>query len=79
MKTPIRTYDLVLVRSDAGDGGWSLHATGSTSQQIAEGEAPPLVSGTAALRDPDDHNSWDAPTQKDYDRANNAQRTVSIY
>ncbi len=55
---------LILVRSDAGDGGWSLHPAGSTNEQIAEGEAPILASGTATwdtgLRE------WDRPNEADY-------------
>jgi hypothetical protein len=38
--------DLVLCESDTGDGGWSLHAPGSTDEQIASGDAPYLASGT---------------------------------
>lgn len=58
--------DLVLCRSDAGDGGWSLHAPGSTDEQIASGDAPYLASGTARLL-PDDE--WSRPTRADYARA----------
>ena len=42
------TAPLVLCRSDAGDGGWSLHAPGSTDEDIATGEAPSLTSGPNA-------------------------------
>jgi hypothetical protein len=38
---------LILVRSDAGDGGWSLHAPWATADQIASGDEPPLQGGTA--------------------------------
>jgi hypothetical protein len=55
--------DLVLVRSDAGDGGWSLHAPGATDEQIAEGDAPALLTGEA---DMDDDGEWTAPTADDY-------------
>lgn len=41
----IETDQLVLCRSDRGDGGWSLHAPGSTDDEIATGDAPYLVSG----------------------------------
>lgn len=51
--------DLVLVRSDAGDGGWSLHAAGSTDEQIARGAAPALLTGEAKMVD----GKWNAPTQ----------------
>ena len=39
--------DLVLCRSDMGDDGWSLHAPGSTDEDIATGEALALVTGTS--------------------------------
>jgi hypothetical protein len=47
-RRPIRIAptDLVLCQSDAGDGGWSLHAPGSTDEAIAEGIALALASGT---------------------------------
>lgn len=40
--------NLVLTRSDAGDGGWSLHAPGTTDEQIAEGDVAPLLTGDTA-------------------------------
>jgi hypothetical protein len=58
--------ELVLVRSDAGDGGWSLHAPGATDEQIAEGDAPALLTGEA---DMDDDGEWTAPTADDYAEA----------
>jgi hypothetical protein len=61
-----RQGDLVLVRSDTGDGGWSLHPAGSTDEQIASGDAPYLVSGTAQWVDGD----WDRPNAQDYAKAN---------
>jgi hypothetical protein len=69
------TYDLVLCRSDAGDGGWSLHAPGTTDSQIALGEGL-LLSGTAArIPGDDEHDAeWDAPTQADYDKARKLMR-----
>ena len=57
--------DLVLVRSDQGDGGWSLHPAGSTDEQIAQGDAPYLVSGTAQWVD----GEWDRPNAEDYAEA----------
>ena len=60
-----RQGDLVLCRSDCGDGGWSLHPAGSTDEQIASGDAPVLVSGTAQWVDGD----WDRPNAQDYARA----------
>ena len=58
----VRQGDLVLVRSDTGDGGWSLHPAGSTDEEIAQGHAPSLVSGTAQWVDGD----WDRPNAQDY-------------
>ena len=60
-----RQGDLVLVRSDTGDGGWSLHPAGSTDEQIASGDAPYLVSGTAQWVD----GEWDRPNAQDYAKA----------
>lgn len=51
--------DLVLCRSDDGQGGWSLHAPGSTDEQIASGDAPYLLTG----------DNWGGPTIADRDRA----------
>jgi hypothetical protein len=44
---PIDADELVLCRSDNGDGGWSLHAPGSTDQEIADGTSLCLASGEA--------------------------------
>ena len=52
-------HNLVLVRSDAGDGGWSLHAPGSTDDEIAQGDAPALLIGEAEMID----GQWNAPTK----------------
>lgn len=41
--------DFVVCASDLGDGGWSLHAPGSTDDDIAEGIALPLVTGTGPI------------------------------
>ena len=60
-----QNYGLVLCRSDAGDGGWSLHAPESTDESIASGEAPWLISGPAVWKD----DRWSRPTQSDYDMA----------
>jgi len=60
--------DFVLVRSDQGDGGWSLHEAGSTDEEIANGEAPELVSGPSAMR----NGQWLRPNSKDYIAARRA-------
>lgn len=57
--------DLVLVRSDTGDGGWSLHAPGSTDDDIASGDAPYLLSGNAKMI----NGVWSRPNEQDYEQA----------
>ena len=57
---------LILTRSDAGDGGWSLHPPGSTDAAIAEGDAVTLLTGEA---DMNDDGEWTAPTAADYAEA----------
>jgi hypothetical protein len=59
---------LILVRSDAGDSGWSLHAPWATADQIANGDEPPLQSGTA---DYTSDGEWARPDRFDYARAMN--------
>jgi hypothetical protein len=54
--------DLVLVRSDKGDGGWSLHAPGSTDEAIRCGEAPYLACGEAKMK----NGKWTRPNAQDY-------------
>ena len=54
---------LLLVRSDAGDGGWSIHAPGTTLDGIREGEGL-LLSGTATWDA--ERDAWSAPTPADY-------------
>ena len=58
------TRKLVLCRSDAGDGGWSLHAPGSSDEDIASGKSPPLASGEATWDST--VNDWDRPNAEDY-------------
>jgi hypothetical protein len=67
---PNRSRKLILVRSDAGDGGWSLHVPSSTDEEIATGEAAALVAGTAEWI----NGEWSRPTQADYEVARNAIR-----
>lgn len=59
--------DLVLCRSDRGDGGWSLHEPGSTDDEIASGDAPYLVSGPAEWDD--QTGEWSRPNYDDYQAA----------
>lgn len=44
MPTDIDPADSDFVVCESADG-WSLHAPGSTDEEIARGDAPPLVSG----------------------------------
>jgi len=53
---------LILVRSDKGDGGWSLHPAGLTDEEIATGEAMLLASGTADWI----NGQWNRPNAQDY-------------
>lgn len=57
--------DLILVRSDSGDGGWSLHAPDATDEDIASGDAPYLLSGEAEAID----GGWGRPNESDYAEA----------
>lgn len=52
----------ILVRSDMGDGGWSLHAPGATDEDIATGDAAPLVTGVSRKR----AGEWLRPNARDY-------------
>jgi hypothetical protein len=57
---------MILCRSDAGDGGWSLYPPGTSDDQIASGDVLPLLTGEADL---DDDGEWNAPTAADYEQA----------
>jgi len=63
----MNTYGLILCRSDMGDGGWSLHRPGATDEEIAYGDAPPVMSGPAKYYSGSDR--WSRPKQRDYDQA----------
>ena len=51
--------EIYCIRSDQGDGGWSLHAR---EMEDEEGIAPVLVSGTAVYVD----YEWSRPNADDY-------------
>lgn len=55
-------YGFELIRSDAGDGGWSLHAPELADD---DGLSPALASGPAQLVD----GEWDRPNALDYAEA----------
>ncbi len=63
----MRLPKFVLCRSDQGDGGWSLHQPNADDESIANGEYPPLVSGTAEWNEIQQH--WDRPNIADYQAA----------
>jgi hypothetical protein len=54
--------NFIPTRSDQGDGGWSLHAPGSTDEDIATGDAPALVTGVSRKRG----GKWLRPNARDY-------------
>lgn len=63
----IRTYGLEMIRSDTGDGGWSLHAP---EMEDEDGLSPALASGEAEwIGTEADYNDWSRPDQADYDAA----------
>ena len=63
MRAKPTDHDFVLARSDAGDGGWSLHAPGTTDEDIATGEAPALTSGPSGKNR---GGKWLRPHARDY-------------
>lgn len=56
----ITASDLYVIRSDTGDGGWSLHLRGTEDD---DGIPPTLVSGPSSLGDDDE---WSRPNAGDY-------------
>jgi hypothetical protein len=54
------------VRSDQGDGGWSIHHSDATDDEIANGEGRGVVlhSGTAEWIE--DEQIWNRPNDQDY-------------
>lgn len=71
----MKTYGLELVRSDCGDGGWSLHDPAAEDE---DGVSPVLLSGEAEWVEHDDQSEWaddgwNRPNQADYDAANAAR------
>ena len=56
-------HNLELLRSDLGDGGWSLH----------DGDGPPIIDGPATWVEGD---GWDRPNQADYDACDLLRRLL---
>lgn len=67
------TSKIELVRSVDGDGGWSLHPTGYSDQDYADGRVPILVEGDANLV----NGEWDRPNAADW-RAAEVKLAASI-
>lgn len=57
--------DLILIRSDQGDGGWSLHTKQQIEEANAHDEAPGYVLSGPATWD-DQADDWDRPNVEDY-------------
>lgn len=63
------TYDISLmetVRSDLGDGGWSIHVLRTDLDQDDERAWPIVASGTAELAD---DGGWTRPNEDDWSAA----------
>lgn len=64
--------DLILVRSDEGDGGWSLHSTKQIADAKAHNDAPEyLAAGPAQWDELLNHGygDWNRPNGHDYAEA----------
>lgn len=66
--------EIDMVRSDTGDGGWSLHPAGYEDADYASGNVPVLASGEAT-QDPLT-KEWDRPNDADYAAAEEALRKL---
>jgi hypothetical protein len=58
----LRDADLVVIRSDTGDGGWSLHWLHDENEDGMPGAI--LVSGPSSFND--DTGDWNRPGVEDY-------------
>ena len=64
--------DLVLVRSDTGDGGWSLHTRAQIEEAERLDDVPEMIlSGPSAWTSEteDARGHWSRPDNADYDEA----------
>lgn len=59
---------LVLIRSDTGDGGWSLHTPQALADADANGDVPEVLLSGAAEWD-FERDDWDRPARADCDAA----------
>ena len=64
------TYKIEMVRSDMGDGGWSLHGVKKNSDPSDLDSYPLLVSGPSSMR----KGEWVRPSPADYRRAQSVAR-----
>lgn len=70
-------YAIEMIRSDMGDGGWSLHAHRTDVDDDPVAEYPLLASGESAR---DDEGEWTSPTDADYELAQaKAQALAELY
>lgn len=67
------TYRLELVRSDMGDGGWSIHAHRVDGGGDSQREWPIVHSGESHLR----AGEWTRPSQRDWSRARRIARDLA--
>lgn len=69
---------LEMVRSDMGDGGWSLHAHRTDIDESEDSVAawPIVASGEATWLD--DDGDWDRPNESDYAAALEAARALAL-
>jgi len=64
--------DLMLLRSDTGDGGWSLHTKDAVILAEASGDVPEtIISGHAEWIEENDlhRGHWNRPNWADYEEA----------
>ena len=63
-----------MVRSDMGDGGWSLHPVGYSDEDYAAGNVPLLASGEAVADGKT--GEWDRPNAADYAAAEESLKAL---
>lgn len=66
-----KKVEIEVVRSDMGDGGWSLHPAGYSDADYAGGNVPLLASGGATMDE--ETGDWDRPNAADYAAAEEAR------
>lgn len=69
MTAELTARDLVLVRSDTGDGGWSLHTKAEVADAEAHSDAPAILVSGDAYNVADTRDGWSRPNAYDYAEA----------